>query len=58
MSAQPMCIECGETSGIVQRVAIAWPNGHHRELWLHPDCERDCLERLEREQTNKHGSNK
>jgi hypothetical protein len=47
--SKPMCVECGETSGTVQRVAIAWPNGHHRELWLHPHCERDCLERLERE---------
>ena len=46
----PMCAECGETSGRIQRVVVSWPRGDHRELWLHPECERDCLQRIEGEQ--------
>lgn len=45
------CAECGRLDGRIQHVDIAWPLGQHFELWLHPQCEAECIERLERNQT-------
>jgi hypothetical protein len=71
------CLECGETTGNIQHVDVAWPgsepfwlddglidpkrpelggkfkenpkaNGRHVVLWLHPDCEKAALERIEK----------
>jgi len=49
-SARPphCCIECGETTGWIQHVDVAWPGGKHWEGWLHPDCEAEALERIEK----------
>ena len=44
---RPICAECGGEDGIVHHVDIAWPGGRHVELWLHPECEIECIKRLE-----------
>ena len=47
----PICAECGLDIGIIQHVDIAWPYAkgrqRHVELWLHPECEVECIKRLE-----------
>jgi len=51
-AAQPKCVECGSTDGVVQHVDIAWPaerwpNGRrHWSGWLHMECEEICAERI------------
>ncbi len=53
---QIVCAECGGMSEVVyppgssriQHVDIAWPDGRHVALCLHPECEQAAIERLER----------
>ena len=44
------CAFCGASTGRIQHVDIAWPGGRHVEVWLHPECEKDFVEKAEREQ--------
>ena len=52
LAEQPVCAECGGTEGKIQHADIAWPflePPRHYALWLHPECEAVCIERLETE---------
>jgi hypothetical protein len=48
MSEQKVCAECGEVTGTINHIDLAWPNGRKVALDVHPQCEAACIERLER----------
>jgi hypothetical protein len=39
MSLTNPCDRCGETSGAIRLVVIAWPDGRVVEAYLHEGCE-------------------
>ena len=47
MTEEIRCAFCGGLDDTIQHVDIAWPDGAHREVWLHPDCEQWMIEKIE-----------